>query len=287
MTHGSGRLALVACAATLGGLLLLRDATARPALVEMVLNPTRDTYLGQNVGSAQDTAKELQVGWMYTTRGREFRAYLEFPLDPAKHPAAALAGAELWLYPEEPPRTSQIAATFVVRTMTEPFAEGRVAPLWFAAGEPSVERMLDREIEWKRFPVREHVLAILRAPDAAHGFEVSGKNQTDNTRWDFWSREGAEPHPGGLQPRLVLHFRDDAFPSPTPTPTRTADVTATTEATVPPSTATADATEAPSPTATQEPAPDPSPTAGPATTATPTAVPAGLGLYLPRAVRGS
>lgn len=227
---------------------------ARPAVVQVVLNPSRDTYLGQGVGSAQDASKELQTGWVYTTRGREFRAYLEFPLDPALHPVEGLIGAELWLYPDGPPQSSQIAATFVVRTMSEPFAEGRVAPMWFAADDPTVEVEIDRDIEWKKFNVRDHVLDMLRLPDESCGFEVSGKNQTDNTRWDFLSREGAGPaSAGGTQPRLVLYFRDTAFVTPSVTPidtwAPTASATRTPTVATP---ATATATASALPTATLE-----------------------------------
>lgn len=258
---------LAVLAVVLGAAWVATRADARPQTVRVVLNPTRDTFLGQGVGAAQDTAAELQAGWVYTTRGREFRTYLEFPLDPAAHPVEGLVGAQLWLYPEEEPRTSQIAATFVVRTMAEPFAEGRVAPTWFAAGDPSVELMIDRTMDWKTFEVRELVAEMLRAPERAHGFEISGKEMRDDTRWDFLSREGDSPYPEGRQPRLVLFFRDDALPSPTSGTTPTASPSAT----PPPDTATP--TEPSPPTATASP--------------TPTQLPETPSLFLPRALRGS
>lgn len=269
----NARRSLAALTLVLGAAWAATGADARPQTVRIVLNPTRDTFLGQGVGAAQDTAAELQTGWVYTTRGREFRSYLEFPLDPARHPADGLVGAQLWLYPEEEPRTSQIAATFVVRTMAEPFAEGRVAPSWFAAGDPSVEMMIDRTMDWKTFEVRELVAEMLRAPDQAHGFEISGKEMRDDTRWDFLSREADSPYPEGKQPRLILFFRDDALPSPTTGTTPTASPSAT----PPPDTATP--TAQPPPTATPAPTRPSSPT--------PTRVPETPALYLPRTLRDS
>jgi hypothetical protein len=234
--------ALVVVAALANVMPAEQGVWARPATDQVVLNPSRDTYLGQGVGSAQDSSSELQAGWVYTTRGREFRTYLEFPLDADLYPPAALVAAELWLYPEEQPQTSQIVATFVVRTMSEPFAEGRVAPAWFSAGDPTVEREIGRTWEWKKFSVKEHVLAILEQPDKAFGFAVSGKEQTDNTRWDFISLEGGQSYAvDGTQPRLLLYFRTGTLATSTPlasaTPTDTATTAPTQTATVAPSAA--------------------------------------------------
>jgi hypothetical protein len=208
---------------TIAAVALTRSlADARPATVEVVLNPSWDTYLSQSEGAAKDAATELQAGWIYTTRGREARTYLAFPLDPRQHPPDGLLSAELWLWPEEPPHTSQIVAAFVVSTMTEAPEEGRVAPRWFASGAPSLEVGLDRSLEWKRFVVRDMVLQMLRNPSRAHGFAISGKNPMDDTRWDFVSMEGDEAYPAGNQPRLVLYFRDDALPTATSNVTATA-----------------------------------------------------------------
>jgi hypothetical protein len=260
-----GATALVAIAATTG-------ATARPTSVQIVLNPDADTFLAQGTGRAQDGAADISTGWIYTVRTREFRAYLHFPLDPARHPPAGLLQAELWLYPRNI-ATSQMSANFRVQSMTEALVPGRVAPDWFSAGEPSVELALDAvRMDWKVIRVRDMVLEMLRNPSVNHGFAISGSGAQDNTRFDFMSREGADPYPTGNQPRLVLAFSDDAFP----TPTRQATDTPVPSSTRPP-------TETPAGTATATPTLVPSSTATTSATSTLTPPPA---IVLPRLLRG-
>jgi hypothetical protein len=274
--HGTGvvlaGLAAVTVAASAVALCDQLPVAARPARVEIALYPTRDTYLGQGRSSAQDASMELQAGWVYETRGAEFRTYLEFPLDAAQHPVDSLIGAELRLYPEEVPETSEVFSSLVVRTMSEPFAPGRIAPSWFASGDPTVQIdgvFPDKTV--KRFNVREHVDAILREPDEHFGFEVAGVEMRGNSRWDFYSVEGGVPERAGYdaRPRLVLMFRDDAFATPTPT------------GTAPP-------TEAPTAAASATTAPTAVPTRTASPTATrPATVAPGADLFLPRVLRGS
>lgn len=256
---------------------LSAGVAARPATVEVVLNPDKDTYMGEAVGSPMDGSSVIMTGWMHTARYREYRAYLHFPLDPEQHPASGLVRAELWLYPNRETEAVAPVAAFRARVMTEAFVDGRTAPRWFTAGDPSIERELDtRSVTWKTFPVKDHVLAMLGDPTRNHGFEIAGVDPSDSTKFDFISREGAQPYPNGRQPRLVLTFRDDAFPTPTQpvsaTPTPSITPTPVPPTTPPPPTATAQDTA--TPTATDVPTPTVPPTRPP-----------GTRIYLPHAVR--
>lgn len=207
---------------------------AAPHLVEIVLNPDRDTYLAENVPRPQGAAGELRVGFL---RRVEHRAYLHFPLDPALHPPAGLDAAELWLYPEQLPNTGGFGTELQVRTLISPFNDASSYPPFLAAGEPGVVKRISTEvIAWKRFNVTRLAAEALADPGAYHGFEVSGTNPADEVRVDFVSREGDEAYPQGNQPRLVLQFLSSAFPSPTPaeSPTATAGATATPDPTATP-----------------------------------------------------
>jgi len=178
------RFALLIALATLVAALAASRAAARPDAVQIVLNPDRDTFLGESVGRAQDGAADISTGWVYTTRTRQYRAYLHFPLDPARHPATGLLQAELWLLPRGKPETSQLAANFRVQTLTEALVDGRVAPNWFAAGDPSVEQSLDTvRVEWKVFRIRDMVIEMLNNPGGGHGFAITGVERAPPICW--------------------------------------------------------------------------------------------------------
>jgi len=240
--------------------------TAAQASVEIVLNPDADTYLGDS--NSRDDSDKLLTGWVYAARPREHRAYLRFPLDPELHPPAGLLRARLMLYPVERPDTSTLLAVFSVRPMMEPLIAGRKATNWFLSGGEPVDRQLSKDaLDWKTWEVTDMVRAMLERPEQAYGFEISGKEPQDDTRWAFVSSEGGgEPYPDGHQPQLSMMFAADAFPSPTSDATRTPKPTVTPSATTTP-----EATPTPSPTAT--------PTRTPAVMVTPTPGPA----YVPYA----
>jgi hypothetical protein len=245
---------ILAVAATAVGLVREPQPTAAQRPVEIVLNPIADTYLGD--AHARDTSEKLLTGWVYASRPREHRAYVNFPLDPEKHPPAGLRRAQLMLYPGERPDTSTLLSVFRVRRMVEPLAAGRKGTNWFAVTGDGVERQLDTQsISWKTWTVTDLVQAMLNDAERAYGFEISGKEPQDDTRWSFVSSDGGgEPYPVGLQPQLVMQFDGNAFPTPTSDATRTPKPTVT-----PSATPTVEATLSPTPSATPIPLVSPTP----------------------------
>lgn len=247
-------LTLVFAAALAAGLAVAPQPTAAQRPVEIVLNPSADTYLGDS--NSRDDAEKLLAGWVYAARPREHRAYVSFPLDPELHPPDGLRRAELLLHPAERPDTSTLLSVFRVRRMMEPLAPGRKSTNWFLVSGDGAERQLAKDsTSWKKWTVTELVLEMLQNPDEAYGFEISGKEPQDDTRWAFVSSEGGgAPYPDGQQPHLIMQFQADAFPSPTSDATRTPKPTVTPSVTPTYPTPTPSATPIPMVTSAPDPA---------------------------------
>jgi len=244
----------------------VQHSSAQGHAVVFMLNPVADTYLG--TGRPQDRSKKLVTGWTYAARAKEYRAYVSFPIDPEKHPATGLRNATLSLYPSDPADTSQIYAVYIVRKMAEPLTPGRRSG-WFATTGPEVERQIEtRSFNWKSWDVTDIAADMVRDPEKAYGFEISGKSPADNTKLFFLSIEGAQPGPDGYQPTLLLQYDPGAFPTATSSATRT-----------PKPTTTPVASHTPQPSATSTRRPTASPTATSTATATP------VRAFVPRADR--